>query len=75
MFNQIDIHGCTVTEAKIKLDNFLNNLNPLISEVTIIHGYSSKILQQYVRKQYKHKKIFRKILTINAGTTILIIKK
>lgn len=57
MFDQIDIHGCTTTEAKIKLDNFLNNLNPLISEITIIHGYSSKILQQYVRKQYKQKNI------------------
>lgn len=75
MFDQIDIHGCTTIEAKVKLDNFLNNLNPLINEVTIIHGYSSKILQQYVRTQYKHKKILRKILTINKGTTILVIKK
>ena len=75
MFNQIDIHGCTPNEAKVKLDNYLNSLNPLINEVTVIHGYSSKILQNYVRKQYKHKKILRKILTMNDGTTILILKR
>ena len=75
MFNQIDIHGCTTNEAKVKLDNYLNSLNPLINEVTVIHGYSSKILQNYVRKQYNHKKILRKILTMNDGTTILILKR
>lgn len=75
MFDQIDIHGYTINEAKIKLDNYLNSLNPLIDEVTVIHGYSSKILQHYVRKQYNHKKILRKILTVNAGATILILKR
>lgn len=75
MFNNIDIHGCTTTEAKIKLDNYLNSLSNQTTEITIIHGYSSKILQQYVRKQYKHKRILRKILTMNPGETIIILKR
>lgn len=74
MFNQIDIHGCTKTEAKIRLDNYINSLSSYTTEITVIHGYSSKVLQQYVRKQYKHKRIAHKILTINQGETIIILK-
>lgn len=74
MNKQIDIHNCTIIEAKIKLDNFFDKLTLIDKEVSIIHGYSSKILQQYVRKQYKHKKIQRKILTMNPGETIIILK-
>lgn len=75
MFNTIDIHGCSATEAKIRLDNYLNNLSNTTTEITIIHGYSSKVLQQYVRKTYKHKRILRKILTMNPGETVIILKK
>lgn len=71
MFNQIDLHGCTTMEAKIKLDNYLNSLSPLATEITVIHGFSSKILQQYIRKQYHHKRSGRKILTMNPGETII----
>lgn len=74
MFNQIDLHECTITEAKIKLNNYLDNLPITISEVTVIHGYSSKKLQQFVRMQYKHKRIKKHILTMNAGETIFILK-
>lgn len=42
MFNQIDIHGCTTIEAKIRLDNYLNSLSPNTKEITVVHGYSSK---------------------------------
>lgn len=67
MFNQIDIHGCTTIEAKIRHDNYLNSLSPNTKEITVVHGYSSKILQQFIRKQYKHKRAGRRILTMNAG--------
>ena len=72
MFNQIDIHGCTTIEAKIRLDNYLNSLSPNTKEITVVHGYSSKILQQFIRKQYKH--AGRRILTMNAGETIIQLK-
>ena len=74
MFNQIDIHGCTTIEAKIRLDNYLNSLSPNTKEITVVHGYSSKILQQFIRKQYKHKRPGRRILTMNAGETIIQLK-
>ena len=57
----------------IVLNNIKVGFN-LVSEITVIHGYSSKVLQQYVRKQYHHKRARRKILTMNAGETIILLK-
>lgn len=74
MFSSIDLHGYTKQEAKVQLDNYLNSLSKEHHEVTVIHGYSSNILQTYIQKQYKHKRIIRKILTLNKGETILVIE-
>ena len=64
MLSTIDLHGCSQSEAKVKLDK----------EVTIVHGYSSSILLNYVRKKYSHPRIERKILTLNKGETVFILK-
>lgn len=74
MFSSIDLHGYTKQEAKVQLDYHLNLLSKGHHEVTVIHGYSSQVLQNYVQKQYKHKRIIRKLLTMNKGETILVIK-
>lgn len=50
MLSTIDLHGCSQSEAKVKLDHFLKGTSFLTKEVTIIHGYSSAILLNYVRK-------------------------
>lgn len=68
----LDLHGCNKIEAKIKLDNYLNNT--IYHEVSIIHGYSSNILSNYVRKTYKHQRIKKRILTMNKGETIYLLK-
>lgn len=70
----IDLHGYTKQEAKVQLDHFINGLAKDHHEITVIHGYSSSILQTYVQRQYKHKRIKRKILTMNKGETIFIIE-
>lgn len=72
MFSIIDIHGFTTSEAKVLLDKTINSMNS--GELKVIHGYSSSVLQTFIRKQYKHKKIVSIILTINPGETILVIK-
>ena len=63
MLSTIDLHGCSQSEAKVKLDHFLKGTSILVKEVTIVHGYSSSILLNYVRKKYSHPRIERKILT------------
>ena len=42
MFNQIDIHGCTTIEAKIRLDNYLNSLSPNTKEITVFTAIQVK---------------------------------
>lgn len=73
MLSTIDLHGYSQSEAKVKLDHFLKGTSFLTKEVTIIHGYSSSILLNYVRKKYSHPRIERKILTLNKGETVFIL--
>lgn len=75
MVNEIDIHGMLVVEAKSAIDMFINRLPKGIHEITIIHGYrAGSALQTYVRKQYSHKRCKRKMVSMNPGETILILK-
>ncbi|MDD3027196.1 MAG: Smr/MutS family protein [Erysipelotrichaceae bacterium] len=74
MFYSIDIHSLTKTEAKVAIDNFIDSQSSFCQEVEVIHGYSSTILRDYVRKQYRHKRVSKKILTTNPGITILVLK-
>ena len=73
MYYKIDIHSMTKTEAKVAIDNFIASQSSFCQEIEVIHGYSSTILRDYVRKQYRHKKVTRKILTTNPGVTILVL--
>ena len=71
---EIDIHGMTVSEAKLKLERFITNASADISEITVIHGYSGgNALCNMVRKTLKSKRIKQKILSMNPGETTLIL--
>lgn len=73
-FDTIDIHGMTAADAKRKLEQFIKTA-PRNCEVTIIHGcHGGKVLQNMVRKTLKHKRIKKKILSLNDGETILVIE-
>lgn len=74
MNTSLDLHGYTKQEAKVQLDHFLNQVPTFYQEVTIIHGYSSKILKDYVQRSYHHPRVIRKIKTLNQGETIFILK-
>ncbi len=67
---ELDLHGYSQREAKEELDIFLDNAPKGPITVKIIHGYNSgDALQQYIRAKYKHKRISRKILGFNGGST------
>lgn len=73
-FYTIDLHGHTKESAKKLLDFSMKNLASDVREVEIVHGFhQGTALRELVRK-YKHPKIERKILGLNQGSTVFIIK-
>ena len=73
-FIEIDLHNQTVESARKLITNTLNNLPSDVREVNVIHGYhQGTALRDMVRK-YSNSKIERKILGLNKGSTIFVIK-
>ena len=71
----IDIHGETRQSGRKLLENNLKSLSKDAREVIVIHGYhQGNTLQQMVRS-FKHPMVERKILGLNQGETIFLIKK
>ena len=72
---EIDIHGMTVNEAISELDYYLEYLPEDVKEVVVIHGYrQGKRLLDMVRKEFQHDRIERKIVSMNPGITVFLIK-
>ncbi len=72
---EIDIHGLTVAEAGYELERFLEYLPDDTREVVVVHGYrQGKSLLRMVRNDFKHKKIKRKIISMNPGITIFLLQ-
>lgn len=71
----IDIHGETRQSGRKLLENKLKSLSKNTREVIVIHGYhQGNTLQQMVRS-FKHPMVEIKILGLNQGETIFLIKK
>lgn len=74
MRKTIDVHGFNRVELKAYLDQILNAKSN-ISELCVIHGYSTTILRTFVRKTYHHPKIAQVFVGLNPGETIYYLKK
>lgn len=72
---EIDIHNMDRAQAKHHLERYLSSASKDVKEVNVIHGYSQgSVLKQMVQKNLKHHRIQSKILTLNQGVTILVLK-
>ena len=70
-----DLHGMTVQTAKKELERLITTCDKSVKEIDVVHGYSGgTALQTMVRKDLKHKRIVRKILSMNQGVTTLVIQ-
>lgn len=70
-----DIHGMTVNEAKKELTHLLSTCDKSIKEIDVLHGYhGGTALLNFVRKDLKHPRLVRRILSLNQGMTTLVIK-
>ena len=74
-FIEIDLHSQTVESARKIITNTLKNLPADVREINIIHGYHQGTALRNMIRNYSNSRIERKILGLNQGSTIFIIKK
>lgn len=72
---EIDLHNHTVESAKALITYTLKNLPKGVREVEIIHGYHGGTALRNMVSKYSNPKIERKILGLNQGVTIFVIKR
>ena len=73
-FSELDLHGMTSSEAKQTLDLTLKKLPDDVRELTVIHGYRGGTALKDMVKRYSHPRVERKIVGLNQGSTILVIR-
>lgn len=71
----IDLHGQTVESARKLLTARLKTLPKGVREVVVVHGYHGGVALQNMVRGYRHFRIERKLLGLNQGETIFLIKQ
>ena len=72
---EVDLHNLTVPDGKRTLERTVMAAPNNVKEIIVIHGYRrGKEMLNMVRNQFKCRKVVRKILTLNQGITILVLK-
>lgn len=75
MQKTIDIHGFLTSEAKKYIVKTLDECPSTINELIVIHGSThGNKLAQLVRRQIRHPRIDRILMTMNPGETIYALK-
>ena len=70
----IDLHTHTAESARKLLTSRLKSLPKDVNEVVIIHGYNGGTVLRDMVRSYKNPRIERKIIGLNMGETIFVIK-
>lgn len=72
----IDLHEMTVAEAAYYLEKEIDTAPEYVKVIEIIHGFhKGNAILNMVRKEFKHPRIERKYLGLNAGITKFELKK
>lgn len=73
-YAKIDLHGHTAESAERLLTKRISQLSDDVREVAVIHGYHGGTTLLETVRRFKHYRIEQKILGLNNGKTIFIIK-
>lgn len=75
MTREIDLHGMTAAEGKRALLACIRSCPAAVTELTVIHGsHSGNALQQMVRRNFSHLRLERKLIGLNDGVTVFLLK-
>ena len=72
----VDLHGCTVYQAKIAIDAQLKRARPGVYRIRLIHGFhGGTALRDMIRRDYRsHPKILR-LEFGSSGETDLVLRE
>jgi len=72
----VDLHGCTLPQAKGRIDAALRNASADCYKLRIIHGHrKGTALRDMVRSQYsRNPKVLRVESSVNQGETLLCLR-
>ena len=71
----VDLHTMNVSEAKAWLKGKVDRAPREIREIEVIHGYhGGTALKNMVLRSFHHPRVRQKIMGLNPGSTILILK-
>lgn len=71
---EVDLHRMELWEANQTLTNVIMQASNSIREIVVIHGYHQGTkLMNFVRYEFKHKRIKNKFIGLNNGRTSLIL--
>ena len=70
----VDLHGCTVYQAKIAIDSHLKRAKAGTYRIRLIHGcHGGTALRDMIRKDYrKHPRVLRLELGSNTETDLVL---
>ena len=74
-FVSLDLHGKTIEEARSELIYAIDSADLKYNGILVVHGFNSGTsLKNYVRDKFEHKLVDKKI-KVDAGRTLLILKR
>ncbi len=72
---QVDLHNLTKEDAKIQLIYEIENSDADVDCLVVVHGYRhGTTIKNFVRKEFFHSRI-DKMVNLDAGRTIILLKK
>lgn len=72
----LDLHDMQEEEAKFYLEKAIDTAEPKIKEIVVVHGYrKGQTILNMVRKEFRHKKIEKKVVPFNKGVTLIYLRK
>ncbi len=70
----LDVHGLSLEEAKSAIIYTLNTIDVFYKAILITHGYHrGTVLKNFIRKNFTHKNVWKKI-NVDASRTLLLVK-
>lgn len=70
----VDLHGMQVREAKRYIERYLMALPSSVMQVRVIHGGNGQNPLALMVRKIKSPRLSRRILTMNPGETLLLLK-